>query len=112
MISNTWLKKLVPKKFELLKQTDACPFGFRDSFKRFSEEKIPEKECLYSSLKNGTTDLNGEKLQCHISDKDGLKCNQIWNKFNMKNMSDYHDYYFKKEISLLADVLKSLLTRA
>ena len=43
-----------------------------DSFKRFSKEKLSEKECFYSSLKNGTTDDNGEKLECHVSDKDCL----------------------------------------
>ena len=37
-----------------------------------------------------------KKLDGHISNKDYLMCNKIWNKFNMKNMSDYHDHYLKK----------------
>ena len=36
-------------------------------------------------------------------------CENTWNKFEIKNMSDYHDLYLKKDVSLLADVLKSLL---
>ena len=32
-----------------------------DSFKRFSEEKLPDKECFYSSVKEGITGGNGER---------------------------------------------------
>ena len=31
-----------------------------ESFKRFNEEKFPDKECFYSSVKDGKTDDNGE----------------------------------------------------
>ena len=48
-----------------------------NSFKRFSEEKLPRKKCFYSSVKDGTTDNNGEKLDGHITDKEFLKCNKI-----------------------------------
>ena len=30
----------------------------------FSEEKLPDKECFWSSVKDGTTSDNGEKLEC------------------------------------------------
>ena len=30
----------------------------------------------------------------HISVKDYLTCEKIWDKFEMKNMGDYHDHYF------------------
>ena len=30
----------------------------------------------------------------------------------MKNMDDYHDHYLKKDVLLMAEVLKSLLTPA
>ena len=45
-----------------------------DSFTRFGEEKLPDRECFYNSVKDGTTDDNGEKLDCHISDKGYLTC--------------------------------------
>ena len=64
-----------------------------DIFKRFSEEKLPDKECFYSSAKDGTTDDNSEKFDGHISDKDYLTCKKIWNEFNMKNLGDYHDHW-------------------
>ena len=31
-----------------------------DSFKIFSEGKLPHKECFYSSVKDGTTNDNGK----------------------------------------------------
>ena len=37
-----------------------------DSFKGFSEVKLSDKECFYSSVKDGTTVDNGEKLKCHL----------------------------------------------
>ena len=65
-----------------------------NSFKRFSEKKLPGKKCFYKSLNNGTTGDNGEKLNGRMSDKGYLTCIKIWNEFNMKNMNDYHGYYF------------------
>ena len=35
-----------------------------DSFKRFGEEKLPDKECFY---KDGTTDDNDKKLDASSS---------------------------------------------
>ena len=97
------------KNLELLKQKDAYPYEYMDSFKRFSEEKLPDKKCFYSSVKDGTTGDNGKKLDGHINDEDYLTCKKIWNEFNMKNMGDYHDHYLKKDVLLLADVFKKFI---
>ena len=35
-----------------------------------------------------------------------MVCEKIWDKFKMKNMGDYHDHYFKKDVLLLADVFE------
>ena len=83
-------KEFGSKNLELLKQKDAYPYKYVDSFKRFSEEKLPYKKCFYSSVKDGATGDDGEKLDGHINDENDLMCKKIWNKFNMKNMGDYH----------------------
>ena len=62
------------KNLELLKQKDAYPYEYMDSFKRFNEEKLPDKKCFYSSVKDGTTGENGKKLDGHISHEDYLAC--------------------------------------
>ena len=80
-----------------------------DSFKRFSEEKLPDKKCFYSCVKDGTIDDNGEKFDGHISNEDYLTCSKIWNKYDMKNMGDYHDHYLKKVVLLLGDVFEKFI---
>ena len=78
---------------ELLKQKYAYPYKYMDSFKKFAEEKLPDRKCFYSSLKDGTTGDNNEELEGHIIYEEYLKCEKIWDVFGMKNMSDYHDHY-------------------
>ena len=56
-----------------------------DSFKRFREEKFPDRECFHSFVKDGTTGANVETLDGHRSDEDYLTCNKIWKEFNRKN---------------------------
>ena len=48
------------KKLKLLKQKGDYPYEYMDSFKRFSEEKLPNKKWFYSSVKDGTTGDNGD----------------------------------------------------
>ena len=38
-----------------------------------SEEKLPDKECFYSSVKDGTTSDDGEKLDGHMCGGRNLK---------------------------------------
>ena len=80
-----------------------------DSFTRINEEELPDKKCFYSSVKDGTTGHNGETLDGHISDEDYLTNSKIWNRFNMKDMGDYHNHYLKKDVLLLADVFEKFI---
>ena len=34
------------KKLKILKQKDAYPYEYMDGFKRFGEEKLPDRECF------------------------------------------------------------------
>ena len=70
---------------------------------------MSDKECFYSSVKDGKIGDNGKKLDGHINDKDYLTCEKIWNEFNMKNMGDYHAHYLKKDVLLLADVFEKFI---
>ena len=72
-----------------------------DSFEIFSEDKLPDKKHFYKSLKNK-----------HISEKDYLHAVRIWNKFEMKNIGDYHDLYLKTDVLLLADVFENFINRS
>ena len=70
-------KEFGSKNLELLKQKDAYPYEYMDSFKRFGEEKLPDKECFYNSLKDGTTNDNSKRLDSHITHKDYLMCKKL-----------------------------------
>ena len=60
-----------------------------DSFKKFSEDKLPDRCKFFSSLKDFC-----------IREKDYLKANNIWNVFKLNTMGDYHDLYgFEKFIN-------------
>ena len=52
------------RNLELLKQKHAYPYEYIDSFERFSEEKLPDKKCFYSS--DRTSGVNSEKLDGRI----------------------------------------------
>ena len=80
-----------------------------DNFKRFGEEKLSDKRCFYSSLKDGTTGDNSKKLDGHISRENYLTCKKIWNEFKMKNMGGYQDHYLKEDVLLLVDVFKKFI---
>ena len=67
------------------------------------------KNVFYSSVKDATTGVNGEKSDGLRSNEDYLACSKIWNEFNMKNMGDYHNHYLKKDVLLLADVFEKFI---
>ena len=45
--------------------------------KDLEKKKLLDKECFYSSVKDGTTGDNGKKLDGHIGDTDYLTCKKI-----------------------------------
>ena len=97
------------KNLELLKQKGAYPYEYMNSFERFNEEKLPARKYFYSSTKDGKIGDDGKISDGHISVKDYLTCEKIWDKFEMKNMGDYHDHYLKKDVLLLADVFETFI---
>ena len=82
------------ENLELLKQKDDYPYEYMNSFERFHEEKMPARKYFYSSIKDEKIDDEGKISDSHISVKDYLMCEKIWDKFKMKNIGDYHDHYF------------------
>ena len=60
-------KEFGSKNIEFLKQKGAYPYKYMNSFKRFGEEKLPEKEYFYRLTKKGPADDNGKKLAGHIN---------------------------------------------
>ena len=82
---------------------------FMNSFERFNEKKLPAKKYFYSSSKDGKIGDDGKISDGHVSVKGDFTCEKIWDKFEMENMSDYYDYYLKKDVLLLADVFEKFI---
>ena len=67
-----------------------------DTCKRFSEISLPSKKDLYSNL-------NMED----IGDIDYRHANNVFNRFKLENLGDYHDLYVQSDTLLLADVFNN-----
>jgi len=67
-----------------------------DSWERFSETRLPEKEKFYSELSNG-----------HITDEEYAHSQAVWETFECKTLRDYHNLYVKTDVALLPDVFEN-----
>ena len=67
-----------------------------DSWKRFNEELLPEKEVFYNSLN-----------MKEITDVDYRHEKRVFKNFNNKDLGDYCDLYVQSDASLLADVFEN-----
>ena len=74
-----------------------------NSFERFNEKKLAAWKYFFSSTKKGKVIDYGKISDGHISLKDYLTREKIWDKFEIKNMGDYHDHYLKIAVFFLAD---------
>ena len=83
-------------KFMLLLRKCVYPYEYMDDWDRFNEEKLPNKNDFHSSL-------NMED----ISEIDYRHALKVFNKFNIKNLGEYHDLYVQSDTILLADVFES-----
>ena len=83
---------------KLVKQKGVFPYEYKDSFKMFFDEKLPDWCEYFSYLKD----------QC-INEKDYSYAINVWNTFKMNILGDYHDLYLKKDVLLLADVFEKLI---
>ena len=103
------VEELGSENLELLKQKDAYTYKYMNSFERFNEKKLLTRKDFFSSIKKGKIGDNSKISGGHISVKDCLTCEKICDKFEMKNMGDYHDYFLKKDVLLSADVFEKFI---
>ena len=80
-------------KFILFLRKGVYPYENMDNWEKFNETSFPDKESFYSSL-------NME----NIDDVDYRHGNNVFNKFKLKNLGEYHDLYMQSDTLLLTDV--------
>ena len=84
-------------KFVLLLRKGVFPYEYMDSWKRFKEESLQDKESFYS-------ELNKED----ITDEEYEHAQKVWKVFEIKNLGEYHDLYVQSDIYYLRMYLKIL----
>ena len=67
-----------------------------ESWERFNETLLPDKEALYSNL-----DME------EITEVDYRHAKRVFKNLSYKNLGDYHDLYVKHDTILLADVFEN-----
>ena len=84
------------KKFILLLRKGVYPYEYMDNWERFDETSLPDKVSFYSSSNMG-----------NIDDIDYRHGNNVFKKFRLKNLGEYHDLYVQSDTLLLADVFEN-----
>ena len=72
------------------------PYEYMDSWEKFNETSLPIKEDFYSNI-------NMEDIE----DIDYRHGNNVFNKFKLSNLGDYHHLYVQSDTLLLADVFEN-----
>ena len=83
-------------KFILLLRKGVYPYEYMDSWERFSETSLPDKEAFYSNL-----DMED------ITDVDYRHAKRVFKDLSNKNLGDYHDLHVQNDTLLLADVFEN-----
>ena len=88
-------------KFVLLLRKGFFSYEYMDSWERFDETLLPDKEAFYSNL-------NME----NFTDVDHGHATRVFNRVALKNLDnknlgDYHDMYLQSETLLLTDVFEN-----
>ena len=83
-------------KFMILLRKGVYPYEYMDEWNKFDEKELPSKGSFYSSL-----------TMEDISVTDYKHANNVFKKFNLNNLGDYHDLYVRSDTLLLADVFEN-----
>ena len=83
-------------KFILLLRKGVYPYEYMDNWERFNETSLPSKESFYSNL-------NMENIEVI----DFRHFSNVFNKFKLNNLGDYHDLHVQSDTLLLADVFEN-----
>ena len=82
-------------KFITLLRKGVYPYEYMDEWNKFDEKELPVKESFYSNL-----------MMEDISDSDYKHANNVFKKFDIKNLGECHDLYVSDTL-LLADVFEN-----
>ena len=80
----------------MLLRKDVYPYEYMNSWEKFNETSLTSKKDFYSNLSKE-----------NIDDIDYRHGNNVFKRFKLKNLGEYHDLYVQSDTLLLADVFKN-----
>ena len=83
-------------KFILLLRKGVYPYKYMDSWERFDETSLSDKEAFYSNLHMED-----------IKDVDHRHANNVFKNFKLKHLGEYHDLYVQSDTLLPADLFEN-----
>ena len=83
-------------KFVMLLRKGVYTYEYMDSWDKFNETSIPNKEYFYSNL-----------TMENITETDYIHANNVFKTFKLNNLGNYHDLYVQSDTLLLADVFEN-----
>ena len=83
-------------KFLFLLRKGVYPYEYMDEWNKFNGKVLPSKESFYSNL----------TLE-NITETDYAHANNVFKKFNINNLGEYHDLYVRSDTLLLADIFEN-----
>ena len=83
-------------KFIMLLRKGVYPYEYIDGWDKFNEKIIPSKESLYSNLTLEDITKTGY-----------AHANNVFKKFNINNLGEYHHLYVRSDTLLLADIFEN-----
>ena len=89
-------KQHMGQEWEIATRKGIYPYEYMNSFEKFEETTLPPMGKFYSALTENS-----------ITEDEYKYAQSVWTTMNMKTMGDYHDYYLKSDVLLLADVFET-----
>ena len=83
-------------KIDLLIKKGIYPYEYMNHWERFKERTLPPKEEFRNSL----------RLTTQCTDEEYTHAQNVWKKFNCKDLEDYHNVYLKTDVLLLTDIFE------
>ena len=83
-------------KFLILLRKGVYPYEYMDAWDKFNEKVLPGKESIHSNLTSE-----------NITKTDYAHANNVFKKFNINNLGEYHDLYVKSDTLLLGDIFEN-----
>ena len=83
-------------KFLILLRKGVYPYEYMDGWNKFNEKVFPSKESFYSSL-----------TMEDISETDYAHAKNVFKKFNINNLGEYHDLYVRSDTLLLVNIFEN-----